>query len=160
MPDDKKPAPHPASLVDLVVSAKNPLTRVYNKTGRTFMHGTFRAPPNSFANVPESLADFWIETFKDQIVEAGTAQRELGGANARVVEVQAKLDEANKKISVLEATPKNDRASAQLNALQAELNGAKETIKGLEAQVFDLTDQLEKATAPAAPEAKAGADSV
>jgi hypothetical protein len=131
--------------------------RVFNKSTRTFMHHGFKAMPNTFVKVPPQLAEFWMDRYPELIVEAGQAVKELGGANARIAEIQAKLDEANRKIALLEATPKDQRQQKALLDLTQQLADAGVKIKKLTEDNEELVAQLEKATAPAA---KAGADSV
>lgn len=128
----------------------NGLVRIYNKSGRTLVHGKYRALANTFCEVPQPLADFWRERFKGDVIGGEEAQRELGGANARLQELQTKLDTALKENASLKAMPKGDRNAALLNEALAK-------IKGLEAQVADLNEALDKATAPSE---KPGAESI
>jgi peptidoglycan hydrolase CwlO-like protein len=145
MPDATYKPQHP---LDVVVSETNPLVRVYNKTNRAFHYAPFVLGANTFSQVTQPVADFFINTRPNEVVSASTAAKELGGAQARASALQAELDEAKKQIQVLQSIPKVDRASAMLATAQGR-------IKELEAQVIDLTDQLDKATAP-----KVGADAV
>lgn len=73
------------------------MVRVYNKSPQqTFQHPPYNAAPSSFVTVPRSVADRWFRLFPDIVVEAGVAQKELGG-------VQAELTEQKAKVAALEA---------------------------------------------------------
>ncbi len=75
-----------------MTQVKVPELRVYNRfEQRTLIHGKHRSAPNAFATVPEDVAKNWMAMFPDDIVEAGVAQKELGGAHAELAETKAKL---------------------------------------------------------------------
>lgn len=74
------------------------IVRVYNRSKRMFTHGEYRLAGNTFAEVPESVSQNWMKMFENDVVEAGVAQRELGGlgaelaaAKTRIVELEAEL---------------------------------------------------------------------
>ena len=93
MPDTPTPA-----------APTEPMVRVYNKFAtRTLIHTPYRSAPASFATVPESVAKLWMERYPDDIVDAGIAQRELGGAAAELAETRTKLVAAEARVKVLEA---------------------------------------------------------
>jgi hypothetical protein len=140
MPDEKKPEPHPDD-----VTETNPLIRIYNRSARTYIHGKHKAVPAAFSEVPKNIADLWTKSFPDEIVEAATAQKELGGANAVIAELKAKLAESEKKLSAAIAVPKNDKAAARI----AELEGA----------LAKANAEIEQLTSPVAPVAEAAAKS-
>jgi hypothetical protein len=74
-----------------------PMVRVYNKSPQqSFIHGDHRAAPSSFTTVPRDVAERWFRLFPDTVVEAGVAQKELGG-------VQAELSAERAKVAALEA---------------------------------------------------------
>lgn len=75
------------------------MTRVYNRSGRSFIHDKFIAAPHTFTDVPAEVADLWLKDYPKDIIESATAQRELGGA-------QAELAEAKNRIAELEAALK------------------------------------------------------
>lgn len=90
---------------------KTPNTvRVYNRSAsRSFIHGKVVLAPSSFVNVPEDVAKIWLDGWPNEVVEAGVAQKELGG-------VQAELAAAKARIAELEAAaaatkPKNKPAA-------------------------------------------------
>jgi hypothetical protein len=71
--------------------------RVYNKSPqRSFLHDKLVLAPNSFLTVPAAVANLWLSGYPDTVVEAGVAQKELGGltselsaAKARIAELEA-----------------------------------------------------------------------
>ena len=71
--------------------------RVYNKSPqRSFLHDKLVLAPNSFLTVPAAVANIWLSGYPDTVVEAGVAQKELGGltselsaAKARIAELEA-----------------------------------------------------------------------
>jgi phage terminase Nu1 subunit (DNA packaging protein) len=82
---------------------KAPVTvRIYNRfKQRTLVHGEHRSPPNAFATVPEDVAKNWMAMFPEDIVEAGVAQKELGGMGAELAEAKAKLAAAEAQLAAL-----------------------------------------------------------
>lgn len=87
--------------------------RIYNRfKQRTLIHGDYRSPPNAFATVPEDVAKTWMKLFPDDIVEAGIAQKELGGLGAELAETRAKLAAAEAKLKALES--KGKKTSEQI----------------------------------------------
>jgi protein subunit release factor A len=116
--------------------------RVYNRSRRSFIHGPHSAPAASFADVPESVAQNWMKLFPNDVVEAGIAQKELGGAQAELAETKVKLATAEARIKELDkilasktTDPKGEKAKAELAQAQA--------------RIAQLETDLEKATAPA-----------
>lgn len=80
------------------------LVRLYNRfEQRELIHGAHKAPPAQFTEVPESVANTWKRLFPDHIVDAGTAQKELGGLQAQVAEKDAKIAELEKQLAALKA---------------------------------------------------------
>lgn len=82
------------------------LVRVYNRSNqRTLTHeyeGTkYTAPPSAMTEVPEFVAKLWLKMFPEQIIDGGTAQRELGGAQAALNEAKLKLAEQEKELAAL-----------------------------------------------------------
>jgi predicted nucleic acid-binding Zn-ribbon protein len=76
-----------------------------------FTHGNYRLAGNTFAEVPQSVASNWMKMFENDVVEAGTAQRELGGlgaelaaARTRIVELEAELAKLKAKKAKKEET--------------------------------------------------------
>lgn len=65
--------------------------RVYNRGSRSFIHGEHKIVGASFAEVPESVAKNWMKLFPNDVIEAGVAQKELGGLGAELAEVRAQL---------------------------------------------------------------------
>jgi hypothetical protein len=143
MPDSTTYVPNHA-VIGSDVSDDNPIVRVYNKTGRTFVYGKYRVAPNSFGDAPASVAEFWLKTFPDQVIGNEIAARELGGATARLAEAHAKIKALETENAALKAVPMGDRAQTQVNQLLAR-------VKELEAEVETLT---------APSEAKAGAGAI
>lgn len=73
------------------------MVRVYNKSAQqTFDHAPYKAAPSAFVTVPRSVAENWYRLFPGIVVEAGVAQKELGG-------VQAELSAEKAKVAALEA---------------------------------------------------------
>jgi len=71
--------------------------RVYNRsTSRSYIHDKLVLAPSSFLFVPADVAKVWLEGWPNDVVEAGVAQKELGG-------VQAELAAAKARIAELEA---------------------------------------------------------
>lgn len=107
--------------------------RVYNRSPRrSFLHEPFRLAPSSFLEVPASVAKNWITMFPGDVVEAGTAQRELSGLGAELAETKAKLASAEAQLANLKTDPKGDKARADLEA-------ANSRIKELEKQLAKLS---------------------
>ena len=77
---DQTPAPKQEKIV-----------RVYNRGSRSFIHGEHKIVGASFAEVPESIAQNWMKLFPNDVIEAGIAQKELGGLGAELAEVRAQL---------------------------------------------------------------------
>lgn len=91
--------------------------RIYNRSGRSFIHGTDSAPPRAFATIPEAVAKLWMERYPDDIVEAGIAQKELNGAQAELGEMREKLKAANDRIAELEALVPGDKGKKKTSVL-------------------------------------------
>lgn len=107
--------------------------RVYNRSPRrSFLHEPFRLAPSSFLEVPASVAANWIAMFPDDVVEAGIAQKELGGLGVELAETKAKLASAEAQLANLKTDPKGDKARADLEA-------ANSRIKDLEKQLAKLS---------------------
>lgn len=78
--------------------------RLYNRfESRELIHGAHRAPPAQFTEVPESVANTWKRLFPDHIVDAGTAQKEIGGLQAQISEKDAQIAELQKQLAALKA---------------------------------------------------------
>ena len=68
--------------------------RVYNKSPqRSFIHGKLTLAPSSFLSVPAAVAKVWLDGWPNEIVEAGVAQKELGGLSAELVAAKARIAE-------------------------------------------------------------------
>ncbi len=68
--------------------------RVYNKSPqRSFIHGKFTLAPSSFLTVPAAVAKVWLDGWQNEIVEAGVAQKELGGIAAELALAKARIAE-------------------------------------------------------------------
>ena len=77
--------------------------RVYNRSTRqTIEHAPHKASPSSFVNVPQDVADRWMRLFPGIIVEAGIAQKELGGVTAELAEARKALAAANARLQELD----------------------------------------------------------
>lgn len=91
---------------DKSAAVEEALVRVYNKSAQqTFTHAPYVLPPSSFLNVPVSVAERWYRLFRDIVVEAGVAQKELGG-------VQAELNAERAKVAALQAELEKLKAPA------------------------------------------------
>jgi hypothetical protein len=68
--------------------------RVYNKSPqRSFIHGKLTLAPSSFLTVPAAVAKVWLDGWPNEIVEAGVAQKELGGITAELLAAKARIAE-------------------------------------------------------------------
>ncbi len=123
--------------------------RVYNRGRRTFLHGAHKVAGASFADVPESVARLWLKSFPNDVVEAGVAQKELGGLGAELAETKTKLAKAEARIVELDkvlATKTTDPKGEK----------ARQALVEAQKRIAELEDQLlEKATAPDAKSAAA-----
>ena len=74
---------------------KTPETvRVYNRsTSRSFIHDKLVLAPSSFLDVPANVGKIWLEGWPEVVVEAGVAQKELGGVQAELVAAKARIAE-------------------------------------------------------------------
>lgn len=91
-PADKTPATDKPELI----------VRIYNRfDSRELHHGTFKSLPQQFAEVPKSVADNWKRLFPDHIVDAGVAQKEIGGLQAQLSEKEARIAELEKQLAAL-----------------------------------------------------------
>lgn len=121
--------------------ATEQMIRVYNRSTRqTFDHGKYKASPSSFATVPQDVAERWFRLFPETIIEAGVAQKELGGISAELAAVRGELltkttDVANKEKSLVEAGERIADLELQLEAKTAELTSAQARIVELEAEL-------------------------
>ena len=97
--------------------------RVYNRSTRqTFNHEVtvgkdvkkYSASPSSFATVPVAVAQIWMRLFPEVVIEAGVAQRELGGASAELAVVRGELAIAKTRIAELEKENLKLKAAAQV----------------------------------------------
>ena len=80
------------------------MVRLYNRSVRqTIEHKPHRAPPSSFVNVPEDVAERWLRLFPETIVEAGVAQREIGGLGAELAAEKARTADLVAKLAAAEA---------------------------------------------------------
>jgi len=96
--------------------------RVYNRfKQRTLIHGDHKAPPNAFATVPADVAKVWMKMYPEDVVEAGVAQKELGGLGAELAEVKAKLAKAEAALAAVKTDPKGVKALEVANARIADL---------------------------------------
>lgn len=94
-------------------ATQEPIVRLYNRGTRTFTHGAYRLAGGTFAEVPESLAKSWMAMFENDVIDAGTAHRELGGlgaelaaAKTRIAELEAALAAATKPVEPPPTTKK------------------------------------------------------
>lgn len=115
------------SSVPVAALDSNELVRVYNRSTRqTFTHEIgvgeakkiYSAAPSSFATVPRHVAERWQRLFPETVIEAGVAQRELGGAAAELALVRGELATAKAENEKLVAE------NAQLTKENAELKTA------------------------------------
>ena len=68
--------------------------RVYNKSPqRSYIHDKYVLAPNSFLTVSAPVAKIWLEGYPDTIVEAGVAQKELGGLTSELAAAKARIAE-------------------------------------------------------------------
>ena len=78
--------------------------RIYNRSTRqTLQHGNIQAPPSAFVTVPSDVAKNWMRLFPDIIIEAGIAQKEIGGATAELALERAEHAKTKEKVARLEA---------------------------------------------------------
>jgi len=93
------------------MAEKIPTTvRVYNRsTTRSFIHDKLVLSPSSFVNAPEDVAKIWLDGWPNEIVEAGVAQKELGGVQAELAAAKARIAELETAAS--STKPKNKSAS-------------------------------------------------
>jgi len=92
-------------------AAPVPTVRVYNRSGRTFIHGKHLVSGNTFTDLPEDVATLLLEGYPSDIVESGVASRELNGAAIALAEANTKLAAAEARIAELEK-PKKTKPSA------------------------------------------------
>ena len=151
MPDPVKVLKAP-TVEEMEVSAKEGLVRVYNKTSRTFIHGKYRAPAGSFGLVPAVLAAFWVGTRDNEIIDAAVASKELGGANARIADLQGQIAALTKENADLKALPRDARTQKSLNELNTQVSTLTALVAEKDREIADLSDKL---TAP-----KPGADRI
>ncbi len=106
--------------------AGEPTVRVYNRSTRqTFDHGPgCILAPSSFIDVPESVAKNWFRLFPDTVIEAGVAQKELGGLSTELTETRLKLAAAEKRIAELEAGGADPKAKKRIAELETALKKA------------------------------------
>lgn len=121
---------------------KEKIVRIYNRGQRSFIHGEHKSIGASFAEVPESVALNWMKLFPNDVVEAGVAQKELGGLGAELVETKAKLAKAESRIKELDAILSRKTTDPKGEKARQELADAQK-------RIAELEEQLEKATAPA-----------
>lgn len=133
---------------------KEKTVRVYNRGQRSFIHGDHKIVGASFAEVPESVALNWMKLFPNDVIEAGVAQKELGGVTVELVETKAKLAKAESRIKELDSILSKKTTDPKGEKARQELADAQKRIAELEEQL------LEKATAPTPPTAPAAADQV
>lgn len=90
--------------------------RVYNKsTRRSFTHGKFVLAPSSFLTVPEELGKNWLDGYPNEIVDAGVAQKEIGGAQAEITALKARVAELETENAALKAKgSKKSKADSDL----------------------------------------------
>ena len=68
--------------------------RVYNRSNhRSFLHDKLVLAPSSFLTVPAAVAKVWLDGWPDTVVEAGVAQKELGGLSAELAAAKARIAE-------------------------------------------------------------------
>jgi hypothetical protein len=77
------------------------IVRVYNRSKRTFTHGEYRLAGGTFAEVPENVASNWMKMFENDVVEAGIAQRELGGLGAELAAAKTRITELEAELAKL-----------------------------------------------------------
>lgn len=77
--------------------------RIYNRGKRTFTHGEFVAAPASFATIPKEVAENWYRLFPNEVVDAGVAQKEIGGAQAEVATLRAELSKSREQLAASQA---------------------------------------------------------
>jgi hypothetical protein len=75
------------------------IVRVYNRSQRTFTHGEYRLAGGTFTEVPESVARNWQKMFENDVVEAGIAQRELGGLGAELAAAKTRITELEAELA-------------------------------------------------------------
>ena len=103
MADETSPAPEAKML------------RVYNKsTRRSFTHGAYVLSPSSFLTVPEELGLNWLEGYPKEIVDAGVAQKEIGGAQAEIIALKAKVAALESELAAIKAKGKKSGKDSDL----------------------------------------------
>jgi hypothetical protein len=114
------------------------LVRVYNRSNSsTISHveggKTYRAAPSAMSEVPEHVAKLWKDSYPKQIIDAGVAQKEIGGVHAELQEVKAALAASEKRVAELSSSPsKND--SAAVKEMKAKLTEAQDQVAALQLQ--------------------------
>ena len=110
--------------------------RVYNRFAkRTLIHGAHRSPPNAFATVPVDVAKRWIAAFPNDIIEAGVAQKELGGMGAELAQTKEALTKSEKRLAELEMALKDRAGDPKGDKARKDLTVALKRIAELEDQL-------------------------
>lgn len=95
---------------DPSVKSAAPMVRVYNKSPQqTFIHGEYKVVPSAFATVPSTVAETLFRLFPDIVVEAGVAQKELGGVQAELSAEKAKVAALEAELAKLKAAPEEKK---------------------------------------------------
>ena len=96
---------------DSTTPAAEASVRVYNKSPyRSFIHAKHTLAPSSFLAVPASVAKVWLDGWPNEVVEAGVAQKELGGITAELAAAKARIAE----LEAAAAVPKGKSKSADV----------------------------------------------
>lgn len=90
----------------MATTPAEPIIRVYNRSRRMFTHGEYRLAGGTFAEVPESIAKNWQKMFENDVVEAGIAQRELGGLGAELAAAKTRIAELEAELAKLKSDKK------------------------------------------------------
>lgn len=92
-------APTPAA-----ASTEPKMVRLYSKfTTRTLLHHPYKLSPQSFADVAVVIAEQWKKMFPEDVLDAGVAQKELGGTAALLAEANGKIAALEKELAALKA---------------------------------------------------------
>jgi hypothetical protein len=100
--------------------------RVYNRSSRrSFTHGKYVLAPSSFLTVPEELGKAWLEGYPKEIVDAGVAQAEIGGAQAEIAKLRETVAELEAKKVPAKVAAQIEAKDKEIADLRAQLEAAK-----------------------------------
>lgn len=79
------------------------LVRVYNRSRRSFIHDKWTVAPATYSEIPEDVAELLIKSYPLDVLEAATAQKELGGLAAVVAEKNAEIEKLKAELAAAKA---------------------------------------------------------